>query len=149
MVPNNSCQHMKVMTGHRGSKMCVCVCVCACEYALLRKMPALELHPFTQVRGSCGVNVTIAGRNDLCRAGRHHSLNPPPPPPCLFQFSPSFTVKGEVWLFSLSLSSFLSAPHIVKQASHWSRNVLKLFELCNVLNTIEENQVCAGQVFQR
>lgn len=123
---------------------CVCVCVnvwmCVCVCPIGEGCLHLNWVLSLGLGGLVVFNVTIAGQNDLCGASRHHSLNPPPP--CHFQFSPPFTVKRELWLFSFSLSSLLSAPHIVKQASHWSRNVLKVFEFCEVTFNAEEVREC-------
>lgn len=130
--PNNPCQHMKVMTGHWGQNfVCVCVCVCPIGKGCLHLNWVYSLG----FGGLVVFNVSIAGQNDLCGAGRHRSLNPPP---CLFQFSPSLTVKRGLWLFSLFLSFLVYAPHIVKQASHWSRNVWKVFEFCELAFNTEE-----------
>ena len=65
--------------------MCVCVCTIGEGCLHLNRVHSHGLG------GLVVFNVTIAGQNDLCGAGRHRGLNPPPP--CLFQFSPSFTVK--------------------------------------------------------
>lgn len=95
---------------------CVCVCVHPCWEGCLH----LNWLHSQRLGGLVVFNVTIAGQSDLFRVVQHHSPNPPPPAPqWLFKFYISFPVKGG--------SDYPSPQHAVKQPSHQSRNVLRVF----------------------
>lgn len=49
----------------RAKCVCVCVNVCVCVCPIKEGCLHLNWGPFIQVRGSCGLYVTIAGQNDL------------------------------------------------------------------------------------
>lgn len=102
----------------RAKCVCVCVNVCVCVCPIKEGCLHLNWGPFIQVRGSCGLYVTIAGQNDLGNTKALILL--------LFVFfnslSSALSEEGSDFFFS----SLLSALNIVKQTSHWSKSVLKV-----------------------
>lgn len=103
-----------------GHNECVWMCVRHCPVGE-GCMHLNWLHSL-RLRGLVVFNVAIVGQNDLCGAGLHQGLNPPP-----FFNSHSHCQKKALTFFS-GLSFPLYAPHIVKQVSHWSRNVCSLWD---------------------